>query len=81
MKLKQTLIEAAGWYGAVAILAAYALVSFSLISPTSISSQLLNVTGAIGIVITAASKKDYAPVVLNVVWAVIAIVILIGRIR
>ena len=65
----KTFIEIYGWYGALAIIAAYALVSFSLIQPTSLTYQTLNVTGALGIY-----KKAYQPGILNMVWAIIAVV-------
>lgn len=63
-----------GWYGVIAILAAYALMSFKIIQSDGLLYQLLNLTGAIGIATEAASKKDKQPVVLNIVWAVIALV-------
>jgi hypothetical protein len=34
-------------------------------------------TGAIGIVIDALDDKNYQPVVLNAIWAIIAVVVLI----
>jgi len=63
-----------GWYGVCAILGAYILVSFGVIVTKSYIYQLLNLTGAIGIMLEAASKKDKQPVVLNVVWALVALV-------
>lgn len=66
-----------GWYGVLAILLAYLLVSLNLIMAKSAAYQLLNLTGALGIVIEALSKKDTQPAVLNSVWAIIAIVALI----
>ena len=45
------LIELFGWYGTVAIVAAYALVSFSVLQPTDITYQLLNGTGALGLML------------------------------
>ena len=65
-------IELLGWYGTIAIILAYALVSFSALEPTSIWYQLLNGTGAIGIVFSSLYKKDYQPAVLNLFWALIA---------
>ena len=70
-------IEIFGWYGTVAIVAAYALVSFSILQPTSIWYQLLNGTGAVGIVVDAFYKKDYQPGILNLIWTVIAIVAIV----
>lgn len=67
-------IELCGWYGMVAIVVAYALVSFSLVQPTDIVYQLLNGTGALGIVLVSFYKRAYQPGVLNIVWTFIAIV-------
>ena len=68
--------EIAGWYGAVAILLAYILVSFELIAANGAVFQLLNLTGAIGIIIIAAYKNVKQSVVLNIFWAGVAIVAL-----
>jgi len=67
-----------GWYGVLAILLAYLLISFNVLASKSLGYQLLNLTGAGGIIIEAMSKKDTQPVVLNVVWAIIAL-LAIGR--
>lgn len=69
-------IELLGWYGAGAILAAYALVSFSVLPSTSMWYQILNASGAFGIVVVSFSKKTYQPGVLNVVWLLIALIAL-----
>ncbi len=63
------LVNTAGWYGAVAIVAAYILLSFGFILATSLVYLLLNLTGALGIVVDSLYKKDYQPGMLNVVWA------------
>lgn len=75
--MKVKIIQIVGWYGVIAILGAYTLVSFSVFQPTGLFYQLLNATGAVGIVVAALSKKDYQPAVLNVIWTVIAIVAII----
>lgn len=67
-------IEIIGWYGAVAILLAYALNSFQAVSPDSLVYQLLNLTGALGIVAVSYVKKARQPAALNAVWAVVALV-------
>lgn len=72
--MKNKTIPLAGWYGVLAILAAYALVTFDVIGVKSYAYQLLNLSGAVGIIVEAASKKDVQPVVLNIVWAIVAIV-------
>ncbi len=70
----KTFIEWFGWYGTVAIILAYVLVSFSLLPATNIWYQILNGTGALGIVTDAFYKKDYQPGVLNIIWAFVAVV-------
>ena len=66
-----------GWYGTGAILLAYALLSFNFILYTDPTYQILNVTGALGIVADTLFKKDYQPAVLNIFWAVIGFIALI----
>lgn len=63
----------AGWYGVMAILLAYTLLSFKALTADSLPYQLLNLTGAIGIMYEAHAKKDTQPVVLNIVWAIVAL--------
>jgi hypothetical protein len=71
------LIEILGWYGVVAIVGAYLLVSFSVLAPTGLWYQLLNGTGALCIVVEASRKRDYQPMVLNSVWTLIAVIALV----
>lgn len=72
MKLK--LIEIAGWYGAIAIIGAYALASFNIISSQSLLFQILNITGALGLTMVSWKKKVYQSVVLNIIWTFIGLV-------
>ncbi len=76
MRKKKTL-QFVGWYGVLAILAAYALVTFSVIHVKSSPYQILNLTGALGLVLEATSKKDKQPAVLNAVWAFVALLAII----
>lgn len=75
--MKTKAIAYFGWYGVLAILAAYALVSFNAIAAKSYAYQLLNLTGALSIAVEAISKKDKQPAVLNAVWAIVALVAII----
>ncbi len=75
--MKRLLAEIIGWYGVVAILLAYALVSFNIIASNDIIYQLLNFTGAFGIAVISLIKKAYQPAVLNITWAIIAIIALL----
>jgi len=67
------MVEWFGWYGMAAILLAYALVSFSAIDARSLVFQILNGTGALGIVLISFRKKAYQPGALNIIWTLIAI--------
>lgn len=69
--------ELIGWYGAIAIIVAYFLNSFSLISTSSIGYLFLNITGAMGIIIVSFRKKDYQSMTLNIIWTMIGIIALI----
>lgn len=71
-------IEIFGWYGTIAIVLAYALVSFSILQPTNIAYQLLNGTGALGIVAVSFYKRAYQPGVLNIIWTIIAVVAILN---
>ncbi|MDO8529368.1 MAG: hypothetical protein Q7S18_01740 [bacterium] len=69
--------EIVGWYGTIAIVSAYALLSFGIINSDSSLYQILNATGALGIVVISFKKKAYQPGVLNIIWTVIAVIALI----
>lgn len=68
-----TWTEGVGWYGVAAILLAYALLTLEVWSASSVWFQVLNATGAAGIMVDAAAQKNWQPVVLNAVWLVIAL--------
>lgn len=70
--MMKTAIETFGWYGTIAIVLAYTLVSFSFMDPSNIWYQVLNGTGALGIVAVSLYKRTYQPGVLNIIWAIIA---------
>jgi len=79
--MKKNIIEIFGWYGAIAIVVAYALVSFSVLSADSIWYQILNATGALGIVVVSLYKKAYQPGILNIIWAIIALLAILNVLR
>lgn len=70
-------IEFVGWYGVIAILLAYLLNSLDIIDTSNILYSILNLTGALGIIIDAYKQKNYQPVVLNIIWALIAVISLV----
>lgn len=74
---KKMLLEAFGWYGVVALVGSYALVSFGIFGASDFWFQVLNVTGALGIVFDALAQKNWQPATLNIIWAVIGLFALV----
>ena len=73
---KNLLFEILGWYGMIAVIVAYGLVSYSIINGDSALFQLLNITGSFWLLTIAWVKKVYQSVALNIVWAIIGIIAL-----
>lgn len=65
--------QVGGWYGALAILAAYVLVSMQIITADNVWYQLLNLTGAGGLLIVTWYEKVYQNVALNLIWIGVAL--------
>jgi len=81
MAISKKTVEALGWYGTSAILIAYALVSFSLIPSRGYIYQLLNLTGALSLVVFSLKRHVNQPAVLNTVWATVAFIAIINLLR
>lgn len=73
---KHPAVEAIGWIGMGAVILAYVLVTFNVISGNGFWYPLLNLIGAIGIIVIAEAKQLVQSVVLNVIWVAVAIVAL-----
>ena len=74
--MKKIICETMGWYGVLAILGAYFLNSFGIITVSDPLYQILNFTGALGIIMDSLREKNYQPMLLNIFWAAIAIIAL-----
>ena len=74
LKLNNLFAEIAGWYGALAIITAYTLVSFEIVTSNSLPFQLLNLTGALGVMVIAIHKRVKQSILLNVFWCLVAII-------
>ncbi len=72
-----TVYEIAGWYGMCAILLGFSLASFGVINPTGLTYQLMNLTGAAGILAISYKKKVWQSVGLNAVWILVGLFALI----
>ncbi len=73
----QKLFETIGWIGMGMILVGYFLVSFHVISVDNLIYQLLNIVGSSGIVLVSYLRKNYQPMVLNIIWILIGVISLI----
>lgn len=65
-----------GWIGAFAIVFAYFGNSFKFIKSDT-HYQLLNLFGALGVVLASLQNQAYQPATLNIVWVLIGVVSLI----
>jgi len=75
--MKKTNINLIGWLGVAGVLSAYVLLSLGVIGSRDLIYQLLNGVGAILLIIESAWRKDYPFTFLNVVWALVALVVII----
>ena len=75
------LIEILGWIGSVEVIVAYALNSYQKIKSDSLAFQLLNLTGALFLIINSIYKEAYPFTFINTVWSIIAMVAIVGIVR
>ena len=64
-------VELVGWVGAALVLVAYGLLSAHRMSSRSMSYQLLNIAGSIGLVINSAWNGAIPSAAVNVIWLAI----------
>ena len=67
-------VDVIGWAGAAALLAAYGLVSAKRLDGDSMTYQLLNLIGAIFLIVNSTYYGAYPSTFVNVVWIGIAVV-------
>jgi hypothetical protein len=65
--------DAIGWVGAVALLIAYALVSFRRLEGDSATFQFLNISGSILLAANTIFYGSYPSTFVNLIWAGIAV--------
>lgn len=61
-----------GWYGVLAILLAYALITFEIVTASAVMYLILNSSGALALIVQSYSIRNYQLIVLNVVWLIVA---------
>lgn len=67
------LTETAGWIGVVLVLLAYFLNSFEIIETKNVMYPVMNLVGSVFIIGSSLDNKDWQPIVLNVIWGLIAL--------
>ncbi len=72
-------IELGSWYGVIVILVAYMGVSFGLFKPTDGFPIFFNITGSLTMLLDAWKDRNWQPVVINIIWILIAMVTLFVR--
>ncbi len=71
--MKNKLAEIIGWTGTILVILAYVLVSFKVLAADNLIYQLMNLFGAIGVITISLVKKVYQPVVIQIVWILVAV--------
>ncbi len=74
------LAQVAGWYGAAAIISGFLLISFEIIKPNTVFYQLLNLSGALGLLVLGINRHIRQSVVVNIFWISIASIALVNLI-
>ena len=62
------LIEIIGWLGAVLVLVAYGLLSAHKLNSRSVTYQVLNIAGSVGLVINSGWNGAVPSAAVNVIW-------------
>lgn len=74
-------IDVIGWIGSVEVILAYGLNSYQKIDSGSKTFQLLNLTGAIFLIVNTIYYGAYPSALINVVWVIIAALALVRIIK
>ena len=71
---RRALIEGFGWVASLMILSAYAMTSMKVIDPSAPMIHGLNLFGSLGVGAVTYVRRAYQALMLNAVWALIALV-------
>jgi len=70
-----------GWIGTLAYIVAYLLLSLGKLKPEQKAYHLLNIFGAVGLIVNAIHLDDYPNIIVNIVWFAIGFTALISIAR
>jgi hypothetical protein len=71
--MEDLLVQIIGWIGTFLIVLAYFLVTYNKVSSTGKTYALMNLFGAIGIGINVYFHRAWPAVIMELIWALIAI--------
>lgn len=72
-------VDIIGWIGSIEVILAYFLISHNRVNSASVTYQLLNLTGALFLIINTFYYQAYPSTFINFVWVGIAIFSLARR--
>lgn len=75
--MTQLVVDVVGWIGALSLLSAYALVSAGRLDGRGYGFQLLNLVGAVGLLVNGVYHGAWPSAGLNTVWLVVGGVALV----
>lgn len=70
---EHALLELIGWLGVGFVICAYLLNTLGILSSQTMLYLTMNGAGAVGIMVHSYHRRDYQPLVLNMIWLLIAI--------
>lgn len=73
-----SIMEILGWLGAFFYILAYLLLTVGILKSEGFIYHLLNVLGAVGLIINAIHFNDKPNVVVNLVWLIIGVLALLA---
>lgn len=77
----QIVISSIGWLGVILCTLGYLLLSVKVVTPDSLSFQLLNIVGGLCLVTTALETNDLPNAMANLLWMFIGLYALGRRLR
>ena len=75
MKIKA--LNILGWAGVILILLAYTVNVFGVLASGSFAYLFMNLLGSSFILFETFTRKDYQPAFLNLIWAIVALTMLV----
>ena len=79
-KRKFIIADSVGWIGATMMIVAYSLMSFNIISSNGYLYILLNIFGAVGMIIFGVIRKAHPSVATNTIWLAVAFISIINTV-